>query len=232
MLGTLLLAAQATMALPPLGFFPGPDDRLYPVYGMRGNFLLGDPLPETIRSAAIFGRLKVWKLPGAIRVSEEEIIAAPEGRAVFAWNDASRTLVAWIQESRQMMRWAGGDGSFLALPVQVDAVTGMAFPAPGLLRMVGKVEDGLRVVEFSIDEGRIVSQADVPGQQATLDSNGNVWLSDGLDVSCGSRRWTLAEPLMEFSPLADGWVVLRTESAARVARCGEPELFYLPVPMP
>ncbi|MCZ2152009.1 MAG: hypothetical protein LC126_30060 [Bryobacterales bacterium] len=232
MLWTLLLAAQATMALPPLGFLHGTSDCLYPVYGMRGNFLLGDPLPETVRSAATFGRLSVWKLPDAIRIWEEKTIAAPEGRAVFAWNGPSGMLVAWMKESRQMMRWAGGEGSFLALPAPVEDVTGMMFPAPGLLRMVWRVEDGLQVVNFSLDAERIVSREDVQGQQATLDSNGNVWRGDGADVSCGAQRWTLSEPLTEFSPLADGWVVLRTESAARVARCGEPELYHLPIPMP
>ncbi|MCC6361935.1 MAG: hypothetical protein IT165_00330 [Bryobacterales bacterium] len=232
MLWTLLLAAQATMALPPLGFFHGPDDRLYPVYGMRGNFLVGDPLPEAIRSAATFGRMSVWKLPGAIRVSETKMIAAPDGRAVFAWDEASDTLAAWIRESRQMMRWSGDEGSFLALPAPVDDVTGMAFPAPGMLRMVWKGDDGIRVVNLSLDTERIASQEEVPGQQATLDSNGNVWRSDGEEVFCGERHWTLAEPLVEFSSLADGWVILRTESTARVARCGEPELFQLPIPMP
>ncbi|MCC6342253.1 MAG: hypothetical protein IT166_08645 [Bryobacterales bacterium] len=226
------LLAQAAMALPPLGFLHGPGGRLYPVYGMRGNFLLGEAAPETVRSAAVFAGMTLWKMPDGIRVSDARFLAAPEGRAVFAWRQASGTLVAWIRESRRMLRWEGDEGSDLTVPEGVEDVGGMVFTAHGVLRMVWKVDGQLEAVEFSLDTGRIVSREDVPGEQATLDSNGNVWSSGGADVSCGGRHWTLAGPLKEFSPLADGWMALRTEPGAEVARCTEPELFQLPVPMP
>lgn len=226
------LLAQAAMALPPLGFLHGPGGRLYPVYGMRGNFVLGEAVPETIQSAAVFTGVTLWKLPDSIRISEARSLAAPEGRAVFAWSEASGTLVAWIRESRRMMRWEGDAGSDFALPEGVDDVTGMMFSAPGVLRMVWKMDGQFEVVEYSLDSGRIVWREDVRGQKATLDSNGNVWSSGGADVSCGARHWTLAGSLEEFSPLAAGWMALRTESGAEAARCTEPELFQLPVPMP
>ncbi|MBL8234618.1 MAG: hypothetical protein JNL98_39330 [Bryobacterales bacterium] len=43
---TLFLLAETALELPRLGYLPSEDGTLRPLYGMRGNFVLGDRLPE------------------------------------------------------------------------------------------------------------------------------------------------------------------------------------------
>lgn len=43
---SFVLFAGPGLELPRLGYLPSEDGRLYPLYGMRGTFLLGDPLPK------------------------------------------------------------------------------------------------------------------------------------------------------------------------------------------
>lgn len=64
----LLLLLQTGLEVPPLGYFPARDGRVYPLYGMRGNLLLGDPLEEGTEAAMSFEGSLVTRTADGIRI--------------------------------------------------------------------------------------------------------------------------------------------------------------------
>lgn len=53
---TFFLLADTTLELPRLGYLPSENGTLRPLYGVRGNFLLGEPLPEGAKPEPIAKR--------------------------------------------------------------------------------------------------------------------------------------------------------------------------------
>ena len=76
----------------------------------------------------------------------------------------------------------------------------------------------------------VVSTQLIDGGDGTLDSRGNLWLAADTAVTCANQLWKLDEPLLSFLPMADGWVLLRTEHALQAARCTASDLFQVPSP--
>jgi hypothetical protein len=64
----LLLLLQTGLEVPPLGYFPARDGRVYPLYGMRGNLLLGEPLEEGTEAAVSFEGMSAVKTNKGIHI--------------------------------------------------------------------------------------------------------------------------------------------------------------------
>ncbi len=86
----LLLFAQSGLELPPLGYFPARDGRLYPLYGMRGNLVIGTPLEEGVTAAIRMDRTMVTKTAAGIVVGLN--VAGQHGDAVTRREAGQRPL--------------------------------------------------------------------------------------------------------------------------------------------
>ncbi|HUQ90252.1 MAG TPA: hypothetical protein VM120_01145 [Bryobacteraceae bacterium] len=224
----IVLLVQASLSFSPLGYLAGPEGRLYPLYGMRSNFLLGEPVDEKVLSAASFGGKMVQKLPWGIRLPGERTLPTAGGPALFAWTSSSGgMLYAWLPATREMISSTTGA---VQLPFELDHVTAMAFPDARRLRILRSKRQDWEIIDLDIQGFRVMRITEVATTLAALDSLGNVWSGVDAEVACESSRWRLDEPLLAFTPLDDGWMVLQTRTAAQAARCNVSDLSAVPLP--
>jgi hypothetical protein len=211
MLGALLgVLLQSGPTAPHVGFLLARNGRVYPVYGVRGAFVLGAGLEPDVIAAVRFGSALAEKTAAELRVNEDgrRSSVAAKGTALFAVDSATSTLYAWIPDERRMLAYSRG-------------VFWAAKQHP---------PDG-EIVAISAREGKLRWLAGEAGRPAgTLDPNGNLWTVSGPEVHCGTQRWPFDQPVQSTEPLGDGWVLLRTASAWYAARCGLPELYEIPNP--
>jgi hypothetical protein len=128
----------AQIALPRLGCFVDGGKRLRPVYGVAGNFLIGEPEAEQVVAAACLDTLTVIKREGSLEVRTRGgniERPAPGGTALFGLSeDGSEALVffpksgEWLSVSGQSVRPLPApplpEGEVLAIgtPERLDAV--------------------------------------------------------------------------------------------------------------
>ena len=236
-LGTLSIAAglawaQTTLTPPQAGFIQDSADSLRPVYGIAGNFLLGDAMVAGVVSAAYSGWYGLIKTGSALVVIDGtgSITAthdAPEGPALFAFARNGEPALVYLPSANALLVWNAG--SFEVAPLDpatlgAGVVLSIASPDPRHAAMiVQRDDDGLWDVRIQLAAGAVDAQTALPGAAppVLMLATGDLLYTDANGVVIrkpdGSERF-VAVPLRDtftLHQMGDGWIQLRDSAAGQ-----------------
>lgn len=208
-LTAILLFAQSGLELPPLGYFPARDGRLYPLYGMRANFLLGPPLEEGVLQQVRLGPITVQKTTAGVKIAGRLLHddALRENRILAADNQGQR--LAWIAQSAALVTSKG----------------------PQFVTVERAATAWERLV-WDSDTLRVLTRESVDADLAALDSDGRLWRASAANVTCGDRQWQMESAPQSLHPLHEGWMLIRTAERLYAAHCRSSDLSVVPEPAP
>ncbi|MBS1828970.1 MAG: hypothetical protein JST93_26945 [Acidobacteria bacterium] len=205
----LLLFAQSGLELPPLGYFPARDGRLYPLYGMRGNLVIGTPLEEGVTAAIRMDRTMVTKTAAGIvvgdRVLDREWLR--ESRVLLMGEEGERA--GWIAAADALVQWSSRQ-----------------------VRVAMRAPSGWELVEFDGSTLSELRREPVHGDVVAVDSTGRTWTATGTKVGCGDRAWEMDSLVESLFALREGWVLIRVSGRLFAAQCHAPDLTMVPEPEP
>jgi hypothetical protein len=232
LLGATILAAQAPLDRPRIGYLADHGGALRPLYGTAANFILGEPLLGGVVSCASSDTSALVK-------TADEVIsigtagktlnrwAAPGEDALFAFYADGAPALVYIRESLQLTRVV--EDRLETVPVDAERLGGevAAIAAPDHSHALVAVARGDQIwlVAISTERGEVTGErllAGVTGRvhlledgSALFTENGDlVWrANDGTE-----KRFPLAGEIRSFAPLGAGWV------AAAVQHDGAPGL--------
>ncbi|MFN7936168.1 MAG: hypothetical protein U0R19_22745 [Bryobacteraceae bacterium] len=205
----LLLFAQSGLELPPLGYFPARDGRLYPLYGMRGNLVIGTPLEEGVTAAVQIDRTVVTKTAAGIgvgkRILDRERLR--DNLVLLMGEEGERA--GWIAAADALVQWSGHR---VLVPVHSPS--------------------GWEIVELDGTTLQELRREPVAADSVAVDSTGRIWVASGTNVACGDRAWEMDSPIESLFPLREGWVLIRASGILLAAQCQAPDLTMVPEPAP
>ena len=235
-LATLSMAAgmawaQTSLTSPQVGFMRDATDSLRPVYGIAGNFLLGDAVAIGVISAAYSGSFGWVKTSSTVAVIDRTgsilaSTAAPDGPALFAFTRAGEPALAYLVASDTMLAWNAG--AITAVPVDAtvlgaNAVLSIAAPDSDHAAMIIQRDDGLWDVRVQLAAGEVDARTALLGIAAPvlMLSSGEVVYSDSdgivLRKTDGSERHIRAQlpANFAFQQMGEGWIQLQELEAGR-----------------
>lgn len=205
----LLLFAQSGLDLPPLGFFPARDGKVYPLYGMHGNLMIGAPLEDGVTAAVRINGIIVRKTAAGIGVGDQLLDREwlRESRILLMGEQGERA--GWIAGAQALLTWSGSR-----------------------LRLATQSEGQWEIVELDGATLRELSREPVAGDAVAVDSSGRTWVASGNSVGCGDRAWEMDSPVQSLFALGEGWMLIRVSGRLFAAQCKAPDLTMVPEPEP
>lgn len=217
--------AQTSIAPPQAGFMQDGENALRPVYGIAGNFLLGDAASFGVVSAAFSGSFGLLKTDSTLSVTDwrgktSASQDAPQGPAMFAFAADGSPALVYYPSVNLLLAWNGGAFRFImfdwsAFPA--SAVRAIAQPDFGHAAMIIQRDDGLWDVRIILATGEIDSQTALPGVSAPV-----LMLQTGELVYAGAtgfvvRRTDGSETRVDaqvpanlsLQQMGDGWIQVR-----------------------
>lgn len=226
-----VLLAQSGIHPPLAGYLRTPQG-WYELYGVGGNFLTGDRLPEDVVSAAAFDGVRVWKTAGelVVRTGEsEQRRPAPMGAAWFAWN--GDTVFAWVPGAGELYCWNAEGWKVMGGAAVIGDPLGFA-AVDGRLVMLTRSTNELTVTYFPMRGAMMAAGGrKLDGlMPATLDSEGALWTAEGHQLRCASRVWAFDEPIAELGAQGHRWLIVSHGERRSIVRCDSDEVTLLPSP--
>ncbi|MBL8177203.1 MAG: hypothetical protein JNK48_21190 [Bryobacterales bacterium] len=203
MLPLLLLLAQSGLDLPPAGYFPARDGRIYPLYGMRGNLVLGEPLEEGVTSAIRMDGVTAASSAAGVRVGGEFI-----GAEQLRENRILTPRIVWLAEPARL-----------------------AERKPRIV-IVAKADGVWQRIEYEGGTLAERDRQAIAAGSAALDSDGRLWTASERTVSCGERTWEMETAVETLHALSEGWVLIRAGERLYAAQCRHADLTVVPEPEP
>jgi hypothetical protein len=226
---TPILLFQSLLSLPPLGFVRSPSG-LTTLHGMRANFVLGEPLPVEVLSAARFQRIEVWKLANEVRIlAGAEYTIPTDGPAYFAADIESEAIYVWLPKSQEIIRWTAEELHRSSIAGPEGETTAVGFVRPGRLQLISRLANGVSISTIDARSLLLINASVIPeASHAALDTKGNQWLARGSVLSCGARQWTFDSLITSLAALDRGWMLVGTDGGNRATRCELDTLTAIP----
>lgn len=207
--------AAAQIGVPRVGCLIDGSQRLRPVLGIAGNFLIGEAVAEGVVAAACSDALTIIKREESLVIRTGEVAGehpAPAGTALFGWSpDGSQALVffpasgGWVKVSARGVQPL--EAPFLP-EGEVIAIGGPGRP-DALVRKDGEAATPALLLP---DGKRLTARS----AELILTSNGNE-----------DRTIALPGPVERLEWLGPGWVHIRlAEGGGRLALSLEREQLY------
>jgi hypothetical protein len=212
---------------PMLGMMVDSSGSARPLFGLPGSLSVGDPAATGVLSSACSATLCLIKTDAAI-VSQGQSIAAPAGRALFAFFETGAYI--YFPESKQLAHWHDG---------QLDPAD---FDVAG---EVLSIRAGSGIVEFAVRRGFgiwIVRSGNAVVEAMPRDTQNIMLLDQGILFAtreamvlrrpdASSIRFPLAHT-KSFAALGSGYVQIRAAGSVYALRvdAGREQLFLLPEP--
>src|SRR5258708_20509286 len=122
------VALWSQIATPQIGFIQDSGNALRPVYGIAGNFVLGDSAAAGVQAASFSGSFGMLKTASTLIVIDRQgqLVAsqdAPAGPALFAFARTGTPALAYLPYANVLLQWS--DGVFQQLPF-VFSTTGLS----------------------------------------------------------------------------------------------------------
>ncbi|HEX4592948.1 MAG TPA: hypothetical protein VH157_01675 [Bryobacteraceae bacterium] len=226
-----LASAQTAVTAPQVGFMHDAADSVRPVYGIAGNFLLGDPVATGVLSAAFSGSYGLIKTGSAVIVIDRagSIVGssnAPDGPALLSFAPTGEPALAYLPDTTTLLAWSAGTLSvvpFDPAAIGAGAVLSIASPDSDHAALVVQRDDGLWDARILLATGEVDAQTAIPGVAAPvlMLASGELVYSDANGIVVrkpdGSERNIIA-PLpasFAFEQLGDGWIQLRDLTSAQ-----------------
>jgi hypothetical protein len=248
LLASSIAFAQPALTPPQVGFLQDGANAFRPVYGVAGNFLLGNPAASGVVSAAFSGTFGIVSTGSALTVSGQlgQVIAtmdAPAGPAAFAFSREGMPALAYFPSANLLLQWNSGAFqmvSFDSTAFPGSAVQSIALPDPEHAAFIVQRDEVLWDVRVLLATGEVDSQAALPGVNAPVlmlasrelvfsDANGIVILRrDGAEIHLAAQL----PANFSLQQMGHGWLQGRDlASAAQFAvrvTAGHEGFFTLP----
>jgi hypothetical protein len=206
-------------------------DSLRPIYGIAGNFLLGDPAVVGVVSAGYSGSSGWVKTSSTVAVIDKtgSIVgstAAPDGPALFAFARTGEPALTYLIATNTLLVWNVGAFNILpfdATALGANAVLSIAAPDSGHAAMIVQRDDGLWDVRVLLVTGEIDAQTALLGVAAPvlMLSTGEIVSSDSdgivLRKTDGSERHISAVLPASFAlqQMGEGWLQVQDLASGR-----------------
>jgi hypothetical protein len=225
---SLILLTAATLGAgdvraPQVGYFGDRDGKLRPVFGLGGNFIVGDPAAHGVRSAAFSGGF------GLIHASNElflvnsalEILsraAMPASGALLAVSADGRSAAAYLTETEELCHFAPPRAWELSChPLRSEGVVHSIGVASGLFTSLAiQRSEDLWLVLVNPVTGRTVRETLLPGVSPPvllLAGEDLLYSRDGEIVvrhaGAAETRLPLPVRVERFEAMGEGWIHLR-----------------------
>jgi hypothetical protein len=200
-------------------------DSLRPVYGIAGNFLVGDPVAIRIISAAHSGSYGWVKTSSTVAVIDKAgaIVATStvaDGPALFAFTRTGEPALAYLAASDQLLTWKAGAFTavfFDAAILAANRVLAITAPDSGHAAMIVQRDDGLWDVRVQLATGEIDAQATLLGVTAPvlMFASGDLVYSDADGIvlrktDSSERHISVRLPAsFAFQQMGEGWLQLQ-----------------------
>ena len=214
--------AQTSLTPPQVGFMRDATASLRPVYGIAGNFLVGDPVAAGVISAAYSGSYGLVKTSLTVSVTDKtgSIVAssaAADGPALFAFARTGEPALAYL--ANQLLIWNAGAFTsvrFDATTLAANTVLSIAAPDSGHAAFIVQRDDGLWDVRVQLATGEIDAQTALLGVAGPvlMYSTGELFYSDAngivLRKADGSERRISARlpASFAFQQMGEEWIQL------------------------
>ena len=170
-----LAAALAGLAPPQIGFAQDSVNSLRPVYGVAGNFVLGDAAADGVVAAAFSGLYGLLKTDSSVLATDRlgQVLAsfdAEAGPALFAFSSNGAPAFVYLSESGTLLQWRNGAFArvFLDSAALAGPVAAIAAPDLDHAEFFVQRESDLWDVRISLDNGQVDSQSVLAGITAPL----------------------------------------------------------------
>jgi hypothetical protein len=243
LLACLVASGQSGIFAPRLGFIRDSNDHLRPVFGLAGNFVLGDGMETNAQRVAFSGRSGVLKTEDSLAVFDTQ------GSVLCQWDVQGRAAavgispdgseaVALLENSSDLIHVRDCQAAVISLDPFPGEVLSAAIFGRDRLGLVVKREELLWLLEVSLPNGHVEQQTPL------VESPGPVLLQpDGIvifakadelvvrKVDGTERRVPSGSPVARIESMGDGWVhIVEAGEAHRDLRMldDREELYRLP----
>jgi hypothetical protein len=197
-------------------------DSLRPVYGIAGNFLVGDPVAIGVTSAAHSGSYGWVKTSSTVAVIDKAgaIVATStvaDGPALFAFTRTGEPALAYLAPSNQLLTWKAG--AFTAVPFDAttlgaNVVLSIAAPDSDHAAVIVQRDDGVWDVRVQLATGEIDAQTALLGVAAPvlMFESGDLVYTDANGIALrkpdGSERHISVRlpASFAFQQMGEGWL--------------------------
>jgi len=209
-------AAQSGIHPPQLGFAGDAGGTLRPVYGVAGNFILGQPVKEKVISEAFSGSLGLLKTDSTLVAfgKRGQVLAtmeAAQGPALFGFSPDGLTGLAYLPSSNKLVEWKAGQ--FVTIPFysELGKVLAVFLPSAFEASMIVQRQDGIWEVSLASQRALVEVTAPLLGLPSGLllfsDARGIVLRNpDGSEVHIPAQlpaRFSLQQMDTDWVQLSD-----------------------------
>ncbi len=215
------LALWAQIATPQIGFMQDGGNALRPVYGIAGNFVLGDSAAADVQASSFSGSFGMLKTRSTLIVIDRQgqVVAsqdAPAGPALFAFSRTGAPALAYLPDANVLLQWS--DGVFQQVPfVFSTTVLSIASVDAEQAAFILLRDDGLWDVRILLSTGEMISQTLLLGitAPALMLATGEVIYGDANGIVVrkpnGVEKHIDAQlpPTFAFQQIGEGWIQVR-----------------------
>jgi hypothetical protein len=168
------VAMWAQLTMPQVGFIQDVGNSLRPVYGLAGNFVLGDSVAANVEAASFSGSFGLLKTTSALVIVDRQgqVVAsqdAPGGPALFAFSRNGTPALACLPAANALLQWSEGVFQQVPLDPQTFASTNILSIAAAdrdRAALILQRDDGLWDVRILLATGEVISQTALLGMTA------------------------------------------------------------------
>jgi hypothetical protein len=214
--------SQSGLTPPRIGFVRDGAGNVRPLFGISGNFWLGEKVAAAALSVASSGSFSILKTARAILVYDAlgGLVGRPTtaaGSALCAFTPAGAPAFAWLRDSGELLRW--NSPRFQPTPVNAANLSGtvISLAAPDSSTAAFLVQRGTQVwrVDISVFDDAVVFAASLPRVTAPA-----LLFDDGSVLHAGDAALVLRNAqgvertipfsgtAAQFTPLGSDWVLI------------------------
>jgi hypothetical protein len=239
---------------PPLaGMSLDENGAVRPLYGVAGNFVLGDLRLSDVQSLAFAGPSGLAKTADSLVLLDPDgqitqTWPAPAGPALCGFNRAGMPSLCYFRDAGQWWTWFSSGPK----PIEAPSINGVVLAVSPLTagngpgsraRLLLSREDGIWLAALTLDSGNVsLDRWLATGPvAASLTSDGKPILADGSDLllpdpQTGDQRIALPAPASSIDLLGAGWLrVGQPDGAPPLAvrlTDGDSKVFRIPAAAP
>jgi hypothetical protein len=241
---------QPALDGPLIGFVQDKSDGVRFVFGIAGNFSLGDTIGKETVSSGFSGSLGLLKTDRTVSIFDQDgrvsaRLDAPAGPALFAFADSGENALIYLVSEGALLDWSGG--KLTHVPIDQATIEGevvsLAQPSPGYASMLVRRLDGIWFLRVSLTSGAVGPQRRIPAAclPALLLNDGALIFSDSSGITLRRADATEIHFDLRLSgrgqmrQMGAGWVQIENPGGGQFAMLltkGRERIYQLPEARP
>lgn len=220
-------SAQSHIGPPFIGLLRDSHRQVRRVFGITGNFIVGEAEASGVISMAFSGRAGLAKTEDSLLLLNQagavvRRLSAPPGAALFAFTANGNPALCYFPKTAELWRCAGDPSPAPSVHIEGN-VMAIAAPSHDRVRLVLSHADRVWLVTASVQTGSILEQEPLfqVKPPVLLLSDGRIVSADGHFLRIRAQDGTesqlaLPSPARELDWLGDGWVQVHVSGKSGV----------------